>query len=72
MTMPKKSKPYSQTYHVHKVAEGGIGQREAVRLAKASGAEKVWPHSSIYVGLTAMTVLAGKRTHDAISNALFN
>ena len=62
----------TQTYHVHKVAEGGIGQREAVRIAKECGARTVTPHSSHYVGLTAMTVTATKAVHHAISNTLFN
>lgn len=58
-------------YNVHKVSEGGIGQREALRIAKEAGATKVWPDTSIYVGQTAVLVQADKRTHRRIERELY-
>lgn len=59
------------TYNVHKVSEGGIGQKAAQNIAIVAGAKKVQLSSSMYVGQTAIVVTASKRVHNKISNRLY-
>lgn len=59
------------TYNVHKVTEGGIGQKAAASTAVMCGASKVQLVPSIYVGQTAIVVTATKRVHDKISRHLY-
>jgi len=58
-------------YNVLKAAEGGIGQRHAMYLARELGAAKVSPTPSIYIGQTAILVTATKRVHERLSRSLY-
>lgn len=59
-------------YNVHKVSEGGMGQKEAYRIAASAGAQSVRPSTSVYVGQTAIVVTASDRVHKRISKLLYN
>lgn len=60
------------TYNVYKCAEGGIGGEGARQVALEFGANKVMKHPSIYVGQTAITVLATQRVHRKIERYLYH
>ena len=62
----------TRIYNVLKVAEGGIGQREAIAIAKQYGATKAVGQSSGYVGQTALAVTASERNHRRIEDALYS
>jgi hypothetical protein len=57
-------------YSVLKATEGGMGQREAIRLLREAGI-RAMPTTSVYVGHTAVVVMGNKRVQQRATRILF-
>lgn len=61
----------TETYHILKGTEGGMGQKTAIMLLKDEGIKAVKGPPSCYVGLCTVVVTGTEDQHKKASDILF-